>query len=42
MLPTFNPMKKTESQVWRRWYVGVGLWLVAQVVFYYLFTQHYK
>lgn len=35
-------MKKSETQVWRRWYVAVVIVLVVQVVFYYWFTQHYK
>jgi len=31
-----------EKRYWRKWYVAVLLFLLAQIAFYYFITVHFK
>jgi len=33
---------QNEKSYWNKWYTGVIVFLVLQVVLYYLITSHYK
>jgi len=31
-----------EKLYWRKWYIGVLLFLVAQIIFFYIITTHFS
>jgi len=34
--------KNNDPAYWRKWYVAVVVFLIAQVIFYFFITQHFK
>ena len=37
-----NKSASEEKRYWRKWYVAVLLFLLAQIAFYYFITVHFK
>ena len=33
---------KSEKSYWRKWYFSVLLFLIAQIIFFYLITKHFS
>ena len=40
--PIQDTGKNNNHVYWRKWYAAVIVFLLAQIVFYYLITQHFK
>lgn len=37
-----NKPASEEKKYWRKWYVAVLVFLLAQIAFYYFITVHFK
>ena len=37
-----NKTNWDEKRYWNKWYIGVLLFLVIQIVVFYFITQHFK
>jgi len=38
----YTPSMNGEKSYWKKWYIGVIVFLLLQIGFYYLITQYFK